>query len=88
MNINKSMKHDVVSIPASSTIREAASVFVKKHIGLLPIVDQDNKLVGAVGLRHLLSLELPDFVSFIEDVDFVHDFGAVENYAPFCKSTR
>jgi CBS domain-containing protein len=29
-----------------------------------------------------LTLELPDFVSFIEDVDFVHDFGAVETTRP------
>ena len=35
-----------------------------------------------VGLRDLLSLELPDFVSFVADVDFVHDFGAVETTRP------
>ncbi len=85
MNISKSMKHNVISIPVTSTVREAASVFVENHIGLLPIVDQDNKLVGVVGLRNLLSLELPDFVRFIEDVDFVHDFGAVETTRPSAK---
>jgi CBS domain-containing protein len=82
MKIGKYMKSDVVSIPETSTIREAASVFVKHHIGLLPIVDQDHVLVGLVGLSHMLSLELPDFLSFVPDVDFVHDFGAVENTRP------
>lgn len=82
MVIAKYMKRNVVSIPVTSTIREAASVFVKHHVGLLPIVDKDNKLVGVVGLRDLLSLELPDFVSFVTDVDFVHDFGAVETTRP------
>jgi CBS domain-containing protein len=76
------MKRNVVSIPDTSTIREAAGVFVREHVGLLPIVDQNNKLIGVVGLRDLLSLELPDFVSFIEDLDFVHDFGAVETTRP------
>jgi CBS-domain-containing membrane protein len=57
-------------------------MIVKKHIGLLPVVDKDNKLVGVVGLRDLLNLELPDFVRFIEDLDFVHDFGAVETTRP------
>jgi CBS domain-containing protein len=76
------MKRDVVSIPETSTIREAAEVFVKEHVGLLPIVSQNKKLVGVVGLRDLLSLELPDFISFIEDLDFVHDFGAVETTRP------
>jgi acetoin utilization protein AcuB len=82
MEISKYMKRNVVSIPETSTIREAASVFVKHHIGLLPVVDKTKKLVGMVGLRELLSLELPDFVSFVADVDFVHDFGAVETTRP------
>ncbi|MGZ9167204.1 MAG: CBS domain-containing protein [Anaerolineales bacterium] len=82
MEINKYMKRNVVSIPETSTIREAASVFVKHHVGLLPIVNQNNKLVGVVGLRELLALELPDFINFVVDVDFVHNFGAVETTHP------
>ncbi|HSO11800.1 MAG TPA: CBS domain-containing protein, partial [Anaerolineales bacterium] len=42
----------------------------------------DDKLAGVVGIRDLLSLELPDFVSFVADLDFVHDFGAVEITRP------
>jgi CBS domain-containing protein len=82
MNISQCMKRNVVSIPATSTIREAAAVFVKAHVGLLPVIDQNDKLIGVVGLRDLLTLELPDFISFIEDLDFVHDFGAVETTHP------
>jgi CBS domain-containing protein len=86
MEIGKYMKRNVVSIPETSTIREAAAVLVKHHIGLLPIVDKNKKLVGMVGLQDLLSLELPDFVSFVADVDFVHDFGAVESTRPSAKT--
>lgn len=82
MNISECMKRNVVSIPETSTVREAASVFVKNHIGLLPVVDQNNTLVGVASLRDLLSLVLPDFVNFVADVDFVHDFGAVETILP------
>jgi CBS domain-containing protein len=82
MEISKYMKRNVVSIPETSTIRAAAAVLVKHHIGLLPIVGKDKKLIGVVGLRDLLALELPDFVNFIADVDFVHDFGAVETTRP------
>ncbi len=78
MNISQCMKRNVVSIPETSTIREAAAVFAKAHVGLLPVVNKDDKPVGVVGLHDLLALELPDFVSFVADVDFVHDFGAVE----------
>jgi len=76
------MKRDVVSILSTATIREAARVVVERHIGLLPVVDDQGRLIGVVGLHNLLTLELPDFVNFITDVDFVHDFGAVETTRP------
>lgn len=82
MDISSCMKRNVVSIPDTSTIRETAEFFVKKHVGLLPVVDRDNKLIGVVGMRDLLSLELPDFVNFVVDLDFVHDFGAAETTRP------
>lgn len=82
MIISRYMKRNVVSIHATATVREAAAIFVKKHIGLLPVVGDEHRPIGIVSLRDLLSLELPDFVSFIADVDFVHDFGAVETTRP------
>jgi len=82
MNISDCMKRNVISISETATVREAAAIFAKKHIGLLPVVNKDMKVVGVVGLKDLLSLKLPDFVRFIADVDFVHDFGAVETSRP------
>lgn len=82
ISISKCMKPDVVSIPDTYTIREAARVLVEKHVGLLPVLDRDNRLIGVVSLRNLLNLELPDFVNFVADLDFVHDFGAVETTRP------
>jgi CBS domain-containing protein len=82
MEIGKYMKRKVVSIAEPATIREAASMFVTHHVGLLPVVNEDMRVVGVIGLRDLLSLELPDFISFVADVDFVHDFGAVESTRP------
>lgn len=86
MNVTACMKRDVVSVLAKTTIREAANIFVKKHIGLLPVVDDNDKPIGVIGMRDLLTLELPDFVTFLADVDFVHDFGAVENTHPSAKN--
>ena len=82
MIIKDCMKTNVYSIPSTATIREAAAVVVEKHIGMLPVVDSNGKIMGVVGLRDLLSLELPDFFFLLPDVDFVHDFGAVETYQP------
>lgn len=88
MDVKTHMKKNVVSIPATATIREAAKIFVKRHVGLLPVVDEDDKPIGVVGLRDLLTLELPDFVRFVEDLDFVHDFGAVETTRPSAEKLR
>ena len=85
MNVISCMKRNVISIQPTMTIQEAAALIIKKHIGLLPVVDKDDKPIGVIGLRDLLSLELPDFVNFVADVDFVHDFGAVEDTRPSAK---
>jgi CBS domain-containing protein len=82
MKISSCMKRNVVSIPVTATVLEAAKIIVKKHIGLLPVVNENEKPVGVIGLGDLLTLELPDFVNFLSDVDFVHDFGAVEDTRP------
>lgn len=82
MKISQCMKRNVISIRETAAVREAAAVFAKEHVGLLPIVDEQNKPVGVIGLQDLISLELPDFIRFVADVDFVHDFGAVENTRP------
>lgn len=86
MNVSSCMKKHVVSVPVTATIREAAAVIVSRHIGLLPVVDKNNKPVGVISMRDLLTLELPDFVSFVADVDFVHDFGAVETSHPSART--
>jgi CBS domain-containing protein len=86
MTVTACMKKHVVSIPVTATIREAAEIIVGKHIGLLPVVDKNDKPIGVIGIRDLLTLELPDFVSFVADVDFVHDFGAVETTRPSART--
>jgi len=82
MQIKDYMKKKVVSIPITSTIGEAATVIVEKHVGILPVVDEQGKPVGVVRLSDLLSLEMPDFIHLVTDFDFVHDFGAVETTRP------
>ena len=82
-NIGQSMKHEVISISVSATIREAAALFVEEHIGTLPVVDADGKLVGILHIRDLLELVMPSFVRLVEDFDFVDgDFSMFETLRP------
>ncbi len=82
MKIKDYMKKNVISIPIKTTISEAAAVIVEKHVGILPVVDEQGKPVGVIRLEDLLMLEMPDFIHLIADFDFVHDFGAVETTRP------
>jgi len=83
--IKNCMKRDVFFISNSDSIRQAAEKIVKHRIGLLPVVDEQHKLIGVVRLSDILALELPDFFNLIPDLDFVHDFGAVETTRPLAK---
>jgi len=85
MVIRDCMKTKVFHISSSARILEAAAVFVKRHIGLLPVLDEKGKPIGVVRLEDLLKLELPDFIKLVADFDFVHDFGAVETTRPEAK---
>lgn len=82
MNISKCMKKNVHHIPPETSIRQAAEFFVKYHIGTLPVVDEDNKLLGILQIRDLVSLVMPDFVHMMENIDFLLDFGAAEVRLP------
>lgn len=82
MQVKDCMKQNVYSINPFTTIGEAASIFASKHIGSLPVVDGQGKLVGLLQLRDLLELVMPDFLKLLDDFDFVHSFGAIEERKP------
>ena len=82
-DIDQWIKYEVVSILESATIKEAAALFVDKHIGTLPVVNQGGELVGILHIRDLLELTMPSFVGLVEDFDFVlGDFNMFETLRP------
>jgi len=82
MNVKSSMKKQVVTIQDTDDLGAAARQFVKHHVGMLPVIDAEGKLVGVLQLRDLLNLALPDFTRLMEDFDFVSTFGAANSIQP------
>ena len=76
------MKRRVVTVGAATTVQEAARLVVKEHVGTLPVVDEDGLLTGVVRLQDLLGVFMPGFVSLLDNIDFVRDFGALEQVEP------
>lgn len=64
------MTRKVVSIPPATGVREAFFVMKKHHIRHLPVVDDDNKLIGIVSDREL---RRPDWVDESWDIAHVYD---------------
>ena len=82
MIIRNCMKKNVFWIPATAAVRDAVTLLVARHIGLLPVLDADQRPIGVLGLRDLLNLALPSSFALLDDVDFIGDFGALEAYIP------
>ncbi|MEW6231342.1 MAG: CBS domain-containing protein [Chloroflexota bacterium] len=76
------MKREVMAVLPGTTVCEAARVLVEGHVGTLPVVDANRVLLGIVGVTEILTIFLPDFVALLEDIDFVKDFGALEDLGP------
>jgi CBS domain-containing protein len=76
------MKKNIITVPVTATVADAANLFWAHHIGMLPVVDDAEHLVGILQLRDLLHLIMPVFVDLIDDFDYVGDFGAMENSEP------
>jgi len=77
--IGKWMKREVVSITPDATLREVAALILDKRIGTLPVVDDEGTLVGTVSITDIVKMFLPDFVAVMDEIDFVHDYGDLEN---------
>lgn len=80
--VGNCMKHAVISITTRSTVREAIQTCVRYHIGTLPVIDSAGRLVGTLRLADMIGLGMPDFLQFIENIEFIHTFGAMELQHP------
>jgi CBS domain-containing protein len=80
--IGDCMKRQVVSVSPGTTVLGAARLVVDRHIGTLPVVNEQGTLVGVVRVEDILNIFMPDFVRLLEDIDFIHDFGVLETLLP------
>lgn len=76
--VGECMKRRVVTVTGSTTVQEAARLVVDEHVGTLPVIDEEGMLTGIVRLQDLLGVFMPDFVALLSNIEFVRDFGALE----------
>ena len=59
MLVKDVMKQDVITVEESTTLRELVGIFQKYTFHTLPVVKEDNKLVGVVALEDILKIFEP-----------------------------
>ena len=78
LQISECMKKEVVSVGPSTSVKHAAALLTEKRVGTLPIVDEEGTLLGVTSITRIVHIFLPDFVTLLENIDFVKNYGALE----------
>lgn len=78
MKIKEYMKRDFRSVSPDTPMREVALLFFETGESVLPVTESDGALVGLILLDDFILIFLPHYIDLIRNLDFIHDFGALE----------
>ena len=79
MKVKDVMTKDIIKATPSTGIKEIYEIFCKEHIGGVPVVDSENRLLGMVTKTELIDVLIPDYFDMVNDFLFIDDFGALED---------
>lgn len=72
------MSTDVVSVGRAANVDEIASLLKKRAISGVPVVDENDKLLGVVTHEELINIFIPHYLSMFDELAFLDDLGAIE----------
>ena len=78
MRVRDVITRKVRTTKVDRSIRSVAETISQKKIGGLPVVDDDNHLVGIISEKDILKTMLPGYTEFLEDPIQAMDFNAME----------
>ena len=78
MKIKNYMKRDFRAVSPDAPLREIARFFYESGESLLPVTEENGQLVGVIFIDDFILIFLPDYIDLIRNIDFLHDFGALE----------
>lgn len=82
MRVRELMSGDVRSVRAEQVLREAAAVMLERGFSGLPVVDEQQLLVGVVTELDIIRSSVPAYLLDMRDFDFLHgDVGVLERVA-------
>lgn len=78
MKIKDYMKTDFRAVSPGTPLKEIARHFFETGESVLPVTEEDGTLAGVISIDDFLLIFLPEYIDLIRDIDFLHDFGALE----------
>lgn len=76
------MTADVKVAKQTDTIKSIAKILIHEKIGGLPVVDEDNRVVGIISETDIIKKEkhvaVPEFITFLQGVIYLEDFKKME----------
>ena len=76
------MTADVKVAKQTDTIKSIAKILIHEKIGGLPVVDEDNIVVGIISETDIIKKEkhvaAPEFITFLQGVIYLEDFKKME----------
>jgi CBS domain-containing protein len=78
LEIGKYMQKNFRTVAPHTPMREIARLFFETGESVLPVAEEDGRLAGLITIDDFILIFLPDYIDLIRNVDFLHDFGALE----------
>ena len=72
------MIRNVRTVKADHSVRSVAEIIYQEKISGLPVVDDENRLVGVISEKDILKALYPGYTEFLEDPLHAMDFHAME----------
>lgn len=78
MTVKDIMSETVYSLTPKATLKELADLFYQYRISYVPVVDEENNLLGEVTMGDLLKVGIPNYAVMIGNLDFLSHFEPFE----------
>jgi CBS domain-containing protein len=69
----------VYTITENGLLHDAMLQMAEHMVGALPVVNEQNHLLGIILLDDILTLFMPHFVEMLRSADFIHDYSFLEH---------
>jgi CBS domain-containing protein len=77
------MTTDVKVARETDTIQDIANVLITEKIGGVPVVDEDNKVLGIISETDIIKKEKyvnpPEYITFLQGLIYLNDFKKMEH---------